>query len=65
MPWREITVEFDYPGGRFDTRITRPRDLRNAEGGFGRLIIRAVTDGMEYTFHDGRTILRLSKRENA
>lgn len=63
MPWREIIVELDYPGGSFDTRITRPTDLRNAVGGFGRFIMRTVTNGMQYTFQDGHTILRLTKRE--
>jgi len=63
FPWGELIVEFDYPGSSFDTRVTRPAEPRYSVGGYGRFIIRAVTDGMEYSFLDGHTILRLTKRD--
>lgn len=64
FPWRELTVEFDYPGRSFDTRVTRPRNPESSQGGYGRYIIHAVTDGMEYSFRDGRTTLRLTKKDD-
>lgn len=60
---RELSVQLDYPGSRFDTTTTYPKDLANANGGFGRFIMERVTSGMEYSFKDGRTILRMTKRE--
>jgi anti-sigma regulatory factor (Ser/Thr protein kinase) len=62
LPNREVAVELAYPGEKFDTCVTRPQDIRNATGGFGRFIIQQVTDSMEYSFEDGRTRLRMVKR---
>ena len=59
---RKLAVELSYPGSRFDTAVTRPKDPAKAEGGFGRFIIQRVTDSMEYRFPNGRTILRLTKK---
>ena len=62
LPDRKVAVELDYPGERFDARIKCPDDVRNATGGFGRFIIQQITDSMEYSFEDGHTRLRMTKR---
>jgi anti-sigma regulatory factor (Ser/Thr protein kinase) len=62
LPDREVAVELDYPDDQFDACIKCPDDLRNATGGFGRFIIQQVTDSMEYSFQDGHTRLRMTKR---
>lgn len=62
VPHREIAVELAYPDKPFDTRITCPQDLRNATGGFGRFIIQQSTDSADYTFRNGYTHLRMTKR---
>lgn len=62
LPSQEVAVELAYPGERFDTPITCPEDLSNATGGFGRFIIQQVMDSMEYSFENGRTRLRITKR---
>ena len=58
----ELAVEMTYPGKRFDTTVTRPKDVGKARGGFGRHIIQQVMDSMEYSFRRGRTTLRMTKR---
>ena len=62
LPDREVAVELNYPDERFDACVTCPDDVRNATGGFGRFIIQQVTDSMEYSFEDGHTRLRMTKR---
>lgn len=57
-----LSVEMCYLGTGFDMEITPPEDLENADGGFGRYIMQQVLDGMDYSFEDGRTTLRMSKR---
>lgn len=57
-----VTVEMDYPGERFDTDVKYPEDPHSGSGGFGRFIMREVTDSMEYFFENGRTILRFTRR---
>lgn len=61
-PDTELAVELAYLGSRFDTCVKCPDDLANATGGFGRFIIDQVTDSMEYSFDNGCTTLRLTKR---
>jgi anti-sigma regulatory factor (Ser/Thr protein kinase) len=58
----ELAVDLYYCGNRFNTRVRRPAHPQTATHGYGRFIIRQVTDDMEYTFEDGRTHLRLTKR---
>ncbi len=62
LPHREVAVELAYPGREFDTCITCPPDLKNATGGFGRFIIQRTTDSMDYSFENGYTHLRMTKR---
>lgn len=59
---RELAVEMAYPGSRFDTAIKLPDDPKNVSGGFGRYIMDTVTDSMEYSFENGLTTLRMTKR---
>ncbi|MHB0999591.1 MAG: ATP-binding protein [Armatimonadota bacterium] len=59
---RGLCVEMDYPGSKFDTTITVPKDKDNATGGFGRFIITKVMDSLEYSFDSGHTIVRMTKR---
>lgn len=61
-PRRGLAVEIAYPGRKFDTRVTRPKNVRRATGGFGRYIMQEVMDSVEYSFHDGLTTLRMTKR---
>ncbi len=56
-----LTLEMVYPGADFDTTVTYPEDVHNASGGFGRFIMKRVLDMMDYSFEDGRTILRMRK----
>lgn len=59
---RELAVEMAYPGCRFDTTVTCPTDVQEGRGGFGRFIMQQVLDGMEYSFRNGCTTLRMVKR---
>jgi anti-sigma regulatory factor (Ser/Thr protein kinase) len=59
---REVSVEMAYPGRCFDTSIEYPQDILTGGGGFGRYIINKITDGMEYSFENGCTTLRITKR---
>lgn len=61
-PNRELAVEMAYPGLKFDTKVTYPKNVRKATGGFGRYIMQQVLDGMEYSFRNGYTTLRMTKR---
>lgn len=60
MP-RVLTLEMIYPGTDFDTTVTYPEDVQSANGGFGRFIMNRVLDNMDYSFENGRTVLRMSK----
>ena len=62
MSPREIVVEMRYPGGRFDTHIRYPSEPASGDGGFGRYIMDEVLDGMEYSFDDGCTCVRMHKK---
>lgn len=62
FPGRELAVEMAYPGSRFDTKIEFPKNVRSATGGFGRYIMQQVLDGVEYSFRNGYTTLRMRKR---
>jgi anti-sigma regulatory factor (Ser/Thr protein kinase) len=57
-----VMLEMAYPGSRFDTRITLPSNTAQATGGYGRFLMRNVTDSMEYSFRNGCTTLRMTKR---
>jgi anti-sigma regulatory factor (Ser/Thr protein kinase) len=57
-----MSVEMNYPGCNYDSHIRYPQDVLNAEGGFGRCIMHKTIDSMEYSFTDGRTTLRMTKR---
>jgi len=59
---RELAVEVAYPGRQFDTTVTCPTDMHEGRGGFGRFIMQQILDGMEYSFRDGRTTVRMLKR---
>jgi anti-sigma regulatory factor (Ser/Thr protein kinase) len=59
---REIAVEMEYPGRRFDTTVTHPSKPQTATGGFGRFIMRQLLDSMDYSFRNGHTTLRMTKR---
>ena len=61
---QKLAVELIYLGGKFDTTISCPKNLRNATGGFGRFIIQQVMDSMEYSFRNGLTTLRMTKAGN-
>jgi anti-sigma regulatory factor (Ser/Thr protein kinase) len=61
-PGRQFALELVYPGRRFDTEVTPPPDMRGANGGFGRLLMKQVMDSMEYSFRDGRTTVRMTKK---
>ncbi|MBP6965678.1 MAG: ATP-binding protein [Armatimonadetes bacterium] len=56
-----MKLEMVYQGAGFDTTVKYPRDVEKASGGFGRFIMDRVLDMMDYTFEEGRTILRMSK----
>lgn len=58
----EFAVDLYYCGHRFNTRVTRPSHPETATHGYGRFIISQAADNMQYTFKDGRTHLRLTKR---
>ena len=58
---RELAVEMAYPGRRFDTAVTCPTEIQDGRGGFGRFIMRQLLDGMEYSFRNGRTTVRMVK----
>ena len=58
---RELSVELKYRGRQFDTTVTCPEEPTYT-GGYGRFLMKQVTDGMRYRFKDGDTILRLVKR---
>lgn len=60
---REFAVQLDYPGSTFDTAVRYPQDVLNAEGGFGRFIMRQTMDSMEYRFNGNHTTLRMTKRK--
>jgi len=60
---RRIAVQVDYPGSNFDTTVRFPQDVLNAEGGFGRFIMRQTMDSMEYFFEGNHTTLRMTKRD--
>lgn len=60
----ELSVELAYLGCKFDTLIKYPQDVLNAEGGFGRYIMQRTIDSMEYSFENGQTTLRMTKRRN-
>ncbi|MHB0911910.1 MAG: ATP-binding protein [Armatimonadota bacterium] len=59
---RAIAVEMAYPGAKFDTTVRYPQDILTGEGGFGRYIMRQITDSMEYSFDADKTVLRMTKR---
>ena len=61
---RQLSIEMAYPGKKFDTTVTYPQDVLNAEGGFGRFIIHKIVDSMEYSFKNGETTLRMIKRHH-
>lgn len=61
---REMAVEMAYPGRSFDTSVNYPQDVLTGDGGFGRYIMRQITDSMEYIFEADRTILRMTKRRS-
>ena len=58
---REFDIEIAYPGSKFDTSVTRPRNVRKATGGFGRFIMQQVMDDLKYSFRNGHTTLRMKK----
>ena len=58
---RELAVELKYRGREFDTTVTCPEEPTHT-GGYGRFLMKNVTDGMRYRFRDGDTIVRLVKR---
>lgn len=62
-PSSELSVEMAYPGCWFDTTVTYPKDVNNANGGFGRFIMTQVMDSLEYSFHKGLTKVRMVKRQ--
>ncbi len=57
----ELSLEMVYPGANFDTTVTYPENVEEANGGFGRFIMNRVLDRMDYTFEQDRTILRMRK----
>jgi len=57
-----LAIEMEYPGRRFDTTISYPPDPKSSTGGFGRFIMKQLTDSMEYSFKNGHTTLRITKR---
>lgn len=61
---RELAVEMAYPGNRFDTSVKYPQDVLSGSGGFGRYIMRQIIDSMEYSFENGNTTLRITKRRS-
>lgn len=58
---REFAVELKYRGREFDTTVTCPEKPTHT-GGYGRFLMKQVTDGMRYRFKNGDTIVRLVKR---
>ncbi len=58
---RVLSLEMVYPGTDFDTAVTYPQDVTGATGGFGRFIMNRVLDNMDYSFENGRTVLRMKK----
>lgn len=58
---REFAVELKYRGREFDTTVTCPEEPTHA-GGYGRFLMKQVTDGMRYRFENGDTVVRLVKR---
>jgi anti-sigma regulatory factor (Ser/Thr protein kinase) len=62
--WRALSIEMAYPGCDLDGSVRYPQNVLNAEGGFGRCIARKMIDSMEYSFEDGKTTLRITKRRN-
>ena len=58
---RELSVELKYRGCEFDTTVICPPEPTHT-GGYGRFIMKHVTDGMRYWFKDGETTVRLTKR---
>ena len=58
---RVLSLEMIYPGRDFDTTVTYPADIENGNGGFGRFIMSRLLDRMDYSFEDGRTVLRMRK----
>lgn len=60
MP-RVLSLEMIYLGTEFDTTVSYPDDVHSAKGGFGRFIMNRLLDRMDYSFENGRTILRMRK----
>ena len=58
---RQLCVELKYRGQEFDTVVTCPKEPTH-NGGYGRFIMKQVTDGMRYRFKNGNTTVRLVKR---
>jgi len=58
----DLAIEMAYPGRRFDTAVTYPANPGSGSGGFGRFIMKQLTDSMEYSFKNGHTTLRITKR---
>lgn len=57
-----LSIELAYSGKEFDTSVKYPREPNSGNGGFGRWMMKQLTDSMEYSFKDGMTTLRLIKR---
>lgn len=57
----EFAVELKYRGREFDTTVTCPEEPTHT-GGYGRFLMKQVTDGMRYRFENGDTVVRLVKR---
>ncbi|HUV04873.1 MAG TPA: ATP-binding protein [Armatimonadota bacterium] len=57
----ELAIDLVYPGRRFETRVSYPPDPDSGRGGFGRFLMRELTDSVEYSFKDGHTTLRMTK----
>jgi len=58
----QITVELKYRSTRFDTAPIPPEPDKLAQGGRGILIMRSVTDDLEYRFLRGEVRVRMIKK---
>jgi anti-sigma regulatory factor (Ser/Thr protein kinase) len=61
VPEYGLSIEMAYPGSQFNTTVTYPSDVKNANGGFGRFIMKQLVDSLEYSFDGGFTTVRMTR----